>query len=208
MKILALEFYNNGFMREAFAFGGSAEKENIDQSKNYESSLQNYLIDTGKEVILVDTGVPVETPEVDPQPGQMIYQGKKVNNFVDALKNLGYEPKDVDKVIVTHKHPDHTGELRLFNHAKIYISEIEADAILLGKAIDGVYSADPKLDKTAVKYDEITYAEVLQKDLKVMDSTSTALCKDNNIPLIVFGIADPENIVRAVRGEKVGTIVK
>ena len=131
MKILALEFYNNGFMREAFAFGGSAEKENIDQSKNYESSLQNYLIDTGKEVILVDTGVPVETPEVDPQPGQMIYQGKKVNNFVDALKNLGYEPKDVDKVIVTHKHPDHTGELRLFNHAKIYISEIEADAMKL-----------------------------------------------------------------------------
>ena len=131
MKILALEFYNNGFMREAFAFGGSAEKENIDQSKNYESSLQNYLIDTGKEVILVDTGVPVETPEVDPQPGQMIYQGKKVDNFVDALKNLGYEPKDVDKVIVTHKHPDHTGELRLFNHAKIYISEIEADAMKL-----------------------------------------------------------------------------
>ena len=61
----------------------------------------------------------------------MIYQGKKVNNFVDALKKLGYEPKDVDKVIVTHKHPDHTGELRLFNHAKIYISEIEADAMKL-----------------------------------------------------------------------------
>ena len=131
MKVLALEFYNNGFMTEAFAFGGSAEKESIDQSKKYESSLQNYLIDTGKEVILVDTGVPVETPEVDPQPGQMIYQGKKVNNFVDALKKLGYEPKDVDKVIVTHKHPDHTGELRLFNHAKIYISEIEADAMKL-----------------------------------------------------------------------------
>ena len=64
------------------------------------------------------------------------------------------------------------------------------------------------MDPTAVKYDEITYAEVLQKDLKVMDSTSTALCKDNNIPLVVFGIADPENIVRAVKGEKVGTVVK
>ena len=92
--------------------------------------------------------------------------------------------------------------------AALRAAEIEADAILLGKAIDGVYSADPKLDPTAVKYDEITYAEVLQKDLKVMDSTSTALCKDNNIPLVVFGIADPENIVRAVKGEKVGTIVK
>ena len=92
--------------------------------------------------------------------------------------------------------------------AALRAAEIEADAILLGKAIDGVYSADPKIDPTAIKYDEISYAEVLQKDLKVMDSTSTALCKDNNIPLIVFGIADPENIVRAVKGEKVGTVVK
>lgn len=92
--------------------------------------------------------------------------------------------------------------------AALRAAEIEADAILLGKAIDGVYSADPKVDPGAIKYDEITYAEVLQKDLKVMDSTATALCKDNNIPLVVFGIADPENIVRAVKGEKVGTIVK
>ena len=92
--------------------------------------------------------------------------------------------------------------------AALRAAEIEADAILLGKAIDAVYSADPKLDPNAVRYDEITYQEVLQKDLKVMDSTATALCKDNNIPLIVFGIADPENIVRAVKGEKVGTIVK
>ena len=91
--------------------------------------------------------------------------------------------------------------------AALRAAEIEADAILLGKAIDGVYSADPKIDPTAIKYDEITY-QVLEKDLKVMDSTATALCKDNNIPLVVFGIADPENIVRAVKGEKVGTIVK
>ena len=92
--------------------------------------------------------------------------------------------------------------------AALRAAEVEADAILLGKAIDGVYTADPKLDKTATKYDEITYQEVLEKNLKVMDSTSTALCKDNNIPLVVFGIADPENIVRAVKGEKIGTIVK
>ena len=92
--------------------------------------------------------------------------------------------------------------------AALRAAEIEADVILLGKNIDGVYSADPKTDPTAVKYDEISYAEVLNQDLKVMDSTATALCKDNNIPLQVFGIADPENIVRAVKGEKVGTIVK
>lgn len=85
--------------------------------------------------------------------------------------------------------------------------ETESDVILLGKNIDAVYSADPKLDPTAIRYDEITYKEVLNQDLKVMDSTATALCKDNNMPLVVFGIADPENIVRAVKGEKIGTTV-
>ena len=131
MKIFALEFYKNGFMKEAFAFGGSVEKDNIDESKKYEASLQNYLIDTGKEVILIDTGMPIETPDMEPKAEQMIYTGEKVNNFVDALKEVGYEPKDIDKVIVTHTHPDHTGELRLFNDAKIYISEIEANSMNL-----------------------------------------------------------------------------
>ena len=92
--------------------------------------------------------------------------------------------------------------------AALRAAETEADIILLGKAIDGVYSADPKLDSSAVKFDEISYLDVLNKDLKVMDSTSTALCKDNNIPIIVFGIAEPENMVKAVQGLNVGTIVK
>lgn len=92
--------------------------------------------------------------------------------------------------------------------AVLRATEINAEVILLGKAIDGVYSADPKLDPTATKYEEISYLEVLSKDLKVMDSTATALCRDNNMPLLVFGIDDPENIVRAVKGEKIGTIVK
>lgn len=92
--------------------------------------------------------------------------------------------------------------------AALRAAETEADIILLGKAIDGVYSADPKIDKTATKYDEISYLDVLNKDLKVMDSTSTALCKDNNIPIMVFGIAQPENMVKAVKGENVGTLVK
>ena len=80
-------------------------------------------------------------------------------------------------------------------------------AVLLGKAIDAVYSADPKIEPDATRFEEISYLEVLNKDLKVMDSTATAMCRDNNIPLLVFGIADPENIVRAVKGEKIGTIV-
>ena len=86
--------------------------------------------------------------------------------------------------------------------------EIKADIILLGKSIDAVYSADPKIDQNATKFEKISYLEVLEKDLKVLDSTATAMCRDNDMPLLVFGIADPENIVRVIKGEKIGTIVK
>ena len=92
--------------------------------------------------------------------------------------------------------------------AALRAAETESEVILLAKTIDGVYSADPKEDKKAVKYDEITYLDILNKDLKVMDSTATSLCRDNKIPLIVFGIDKPENIVKIIQGEKIGTIVK
>ena len=86
--------------------------------------------------------------------------------------------------------------------------ETDSEVILFAKTIDGVYSADPKKDPTAVKYDQISYLDILNKDLKVMDSTSTSLCRDNNLPIIVFGIDDPENIIKICKGEKIGTIVK
>lgn len=92
--------------------------------------------------------------------------------------------------------------------AALRAAETDSEVILLAKTIDGVYSADPKEDKNAIKYDEITYLDILNKDLKVMDSTATSLCRDNKIPLIVFGIDDPENIVRIIKGEKIGTLVK
>ncbi len=92
--------------------------------------------------------------------------------------------------------------------AALRAAEMDAEVILLAKTIDGVYSADPKVDSHAIKYDEISYKDVLAQDLKVMDSTATALCKDNNIPLLVFAISEPENIVKAIQGEKIGTIVK
>ncbi len=91
--------------------------------------------------------------------------------------------------------------------AVLRAAEIEADAILLAKNIDGVYSADPKVDDHAVKYDAITYDEVLAQHLAVMDTTATSLSMDNAIPVIVFELKDPENIVRAVLGEKIGTVV-
>lgn len=91
--------------------------------------------------------------------------------------------------------------------AALRAAEIEADVILVAKTIDGVYTGDPKVDPNAVKLDKITYQEILEKDLKVMDSTSIALCKDNNIPLKVFAMNDPENIIRAVNEENIGTYV-
>lgn len=92
--------------------------------------------------------------------------------------------------------------------AALRAAEIEADVILVAKTIDGVYSADPKIDPNAIKYDKITYLDILNKDLKVMDSTATSLCRDNNIPLLVFGINEPENILKAVMGKKIGTLVE
>lgn len=91
--------------------------------------------------------------------------------------------------------------------AALRAAEIDAQVILLAKTIDGVYSADPKIDKNAIKYDTITYLDILNQDLKVMDATATSLCMDNHIPLIVFGIDKPENMVNIVKGEKIGTIV-
>jgi len=91
--------------------------------------------------------------------------------------------------------------------AALRAAEIKADVILVAKTIDGVYSADPKVDPSAIKYDTITYTEVLNKNLKVMDASAIAICRDNNIPLLVFALEDPENIVRAVNGDNIGTIV-
>ena len=91
--------------------------------------------------------------------------------------------------------------------AVLRAAEIGADAILLAKNIDGVYSADPKLDPTAVKYDYISYDDVLAQHLAVMDTTATILSMDNHIPVIVFALKDPENIVRVVMGEDIGTKV-
>ena len=91
--------------------------------------------------------------------------------------------------------------------AALRAAEIGADAILLAKTIDGVYDADPNKDPTAVKFDEISYQEVLARRLQVMDSTATSLAMDNNLPVLVFALKDPMNIGRVLRGEKVGTLV-
>ena len=92
--------------------------------------------------------------------------------------------------------------------AVLRAAEIDAEAILLAKNIDGVYSADPKKDPNAVKYDTISYDDVLAQHLQVMDSTATSLSMDNKIPVLLFALKDPRNILRVVMGEKIGTIVE
>lgn len=92
--------------------------------------------------------------------------------------------------------------------AALRAAEINADVILMAKnGVDGVYSADPKLDANAVRFDEISYFDVLQKDLKIMDQTAITLCKDNNIDLCVFNMSEDGNIAKACNGDKIGTTI-
>ncbi len=92
--------------------------------------------------------------------------------------------------------------------ASLRAMEINAEVILKATKVDGVYSADPKKNKNAVKLSEITYLEVLQKGLQVMDATATSLCMDNNLPMIIFDMTQRDNIKKVVLGEKIGTIVQ
>ncbi len=92
--------------------------------------------------------------------------------------------------------------------AVLRAAEINAEVILLAKNIDGVYDSDPATNPSALKFDELTYMDVLNRGLKVMDTTATSLSMDNHIPILVFALEDPENILRVVCGEKIGTIVK
>ena len=91
--------------------------------------------------------------------------------------------------------------------AALRAAEIDAEVILLAKKVDGVYDSDPHINPNAKKFDSLSLIDVLNKQLGVMDSTATSLCMDNNIPILVFGLDDPENIKRAVMGERIGTLV-
>lgn len=92
--------------------------------------------------------------------------------------------------------------------AALRAAEIDADIIMKATMVDGVYDSDPKKNPNAVKYDSLSFMEVLNKNLQVMDSTAASLCKDNKIPILVFSISEPENILKAVCGEPIGTIVE
>ena len=131
MKIMAIRMFDGGFMNQPFAFGGEEGKEMFDEQIIYRSSLQNFLIDTGDEVILVDTGFPNDFAAPEKKLGAPLYMGEKVANYMDALVATGYKPDQVTKILITHKHPDHTGVIKEFPNAKIYIGPEDADAMKL-----------------------------------------------------------------------------
>lgn len=156
MIIKAVRMFDGGFMNQPFAFGGEEGKEKFDEQIIYRSSLQNFLIDTGEEVILVDTGFETGMAAPAKKLGAPLYMGEKIADFVDSFIALGYKPEQVTKILVTHKHPDHTGALKYFSNAKVVISPEDADAMKLsGDNIvraeykDGAYFNFAKADQIA-----------------------------------------------------------
>ena len=151
MIIKAVKLYENGFMRQPFAFGGEEGPEKFDPSVMYRSSLQNFVIDTGSEVILVDTGLPDGYPDQVPDEKTTLFMGNRIEDYLDALKTAGYSPADVTKILITHKHDDHSGMIPSFPNAKVYTSPEDADALgLEGDNIirltygDGEYKGFPR----------------------------------------------------------------
>ncbi len=135
--------------------GGEEGVEKFDKSIKYRSGLTNYLIDTGNEVILVDTGLPLGTPEEVPEEDTAIFTGHDISSYMDAFNELGYKPENVTTILLTHKHNDHSGELKSFPNAKIYVNEEELDAeelkeidnIVPVKFTDGAYYNFPECQK-------------------------------------------------------------
>ena len=128
MEIKAVKFRKDGFYTQPFAFGGEEGMDKFNPQIRYRGSLQNYLIDTGDEVILVDTGIPAGTPEEKPDETSILYTGKDICSYMEAFAALGYKPEQVTKIILTHRHSDHSGELRSFPNAKIFVNDDEIGA--------------------------------------------------------------------------------
>lgn len=157
MEIKAVKFRKDGFYTQPFVMGGEDAPGTYDQNIRYRGSLQNYLIDTGDEVILVDTGLPAGTPEEVPDEKSFGFTGKDICSYMDAFRALGYKPEQVTKILLTHKHSDHSGEIRSFPNAKIYVNadEIAAEELQGVENIvpvhftDGAYHNFPESQKIA-----------------------------------------------------------
>ena len=157
MEIKAVKFRRDGFYTQPFVFGGEEGPDKYDKNIRYRGSLQNYLIDTGSEVILVDTGIPAGTPEETSDENSKIFTGKDICTYMEAFAALGYKPEQVTKILLTHRHADHSGELRSFPNAKVYVNKDEMDAAELQgitnlvpvSYTDGPYYNFPECQKIA-----------------------------------------------------------
>ncbi len=128
MEIKAVKFRKDGFYSQPMVFGGEEGMDKFDAGVKYRGSLQNYLVDTGDEIILIDTGLPAETPVEVPDENTVAFLGKEISSYMEAFASLGYKPEQVTKIVLTHRHSDHSGELRSFPHAKIFVNVEELGA--------------------------------------------------------------------------------
>lgn len=158
MIIKAVKFRKDGFYTQPFVFGGEEGQDKFDPNVRYRGSLQNWLIDTGDEVILVDTGLPTGTPEEKPDEKSFGFTGYDIGSgYMEAFRGLGYAPEQVTKILLTHKHSDHSGCIGEFPNAKVYVNEDELSAAELQgarnlepvKFTDGAYHNFPDSQKIA-----------------------------------------------------------
>ena len=162
MIIKAVKFSKDGVDTQPFVFGGEEGMDRFDPTMRYRGSLQNYLIDTGNEVILVDTGLPAGTPEESPDENSLAFTGKDICSYMEAFAALGYKPEQVTKILLSHKHADHSGELKSFPNAKVYVNADETtaaelqglDNIVPVNFTDGAYHNFPESQKIA---DDVYY---------------------------------------------------
>ena len=179
-------------------FWRGRSSEGMDKSTaDYMGMLATVINALGLQDVLEDMGVPVRVQTaIEMKQIAEPYIRRKAIRHLEKRRIVIFASGTGNPFFTT----DTTAALRA--------AEIDAEIILLAKNIDAVYDSDPLINPEAKKYSELTYIEVLNKGLKVMDSTATSLCMDNHIPILVFGLNEPKNILRAIMGEKIGTIIQ
>ena len=187
MKVKSIKTYENGFMTQAFAFGGEEGMENFDASLKYRSSIQNFLIDTGDDVILVDTDMPFESPKQEVTNTTPLSMGDRICDYLTALKKEGYEKEDVTKILITHKHADHSGEIRQFPNADLYLSKTEAYELgLEGNNIHPVEFSDGEYYNFA-KSQKIVDGVYLIEAIGHTKGNSIVIVEDDDVFYMIHG---------------------